>query len=220
MPSSRRLGGGQLSRRTTTSSGMDYLQSLPRRWVTIYIPLGIFVFVLLFPFYWMVVTSVKPNDDLLSRDANPFWTLKPTLAHFHKLLFETPYPEWLWNTVVVSVGVHRGVAGGGGARRLCDRTAALPGRQARRRGDLPRLPGAAVDPVHPAVDHHLPARPVRHAHGADPVVPDVPDPVLHLAADGLLPLDPVRARGVRADRRRDAAGRSSSRSCCRWRCRA
>jgi multiple sugar transport system permease protein len=83
--------------------GMDFLQSLPRRWVTIYIPLGIFVFVLLFPFYWMVVTSVKPNDDLLSRDANPFWTLRPTLAHFNKLLFETPYPSWLWNTVVVSV---------------------------------------------------------------------------------------------------------------------
>jgi multiple sugar transport system permease protein len=88
---------------TQDSSGMDYLQSLPRRWVTLYIPLGIFVFVLLFPFYWMVITSVKPNEELISRDANPFVTLKPTLSHFHKLLFETPYPEWLWNTVLVSV---------------------------------------------------------------------------------------------------------------------
>jgi multiple sugar transport system permease protein len=34
--------------------------------------------------------------------------------------------------------------------------------------------------------------------------PDVPDPVLHVAADGLFPLDSVRARGMRADRRRDA----------------
>ena len=82
---------------------MDYLQSLPRRWVTVYIPLGIFVFVLLFPFYWMGITSVKPNEELISSDANPFVTLKPTFAHFHKLLFETPYPEWLWNTVLVSV---------------------------------------------------------------------------------------------------------------------
>ena len=32
------------------SQGMDYLQSLPRRWVTVYIPLLLFVFVLLFPF--------------------------------------------------------------------------------------------------------------------------------------------------------------------------
>jgi ABC-type glycerol-3-phosphate transport system permease component len=29
-------------------------------------------------------------------------------------------------------------------------------------------------------------RPVRHAAGADPDLPDLPDPVLHLAADGLL----------------------------------
>ena len=82
---------------------MDYLQSLPRRWVTTYIPLGVFVVVLLFPFYWMVVTSLKPNEELLARDGNPFWILKPTLAHFEKLLFQTAYPDWLLNTVLVSV---------------------------------------------------------------------------------------------------------------------
>ena len=83
--------------------GMDYLQSVPRRWVTMYIPIAIFVFVLLFPFYWMVVTSLKPDQELLSRDGNPFWIIEPTLAHFEKLLFRTEYPAWLWNTVVVSV---------------------------------------------------------------------------------------------------------------------
>ena len=85
------------------SQGMAYLSSLPRRVVTLYIPLGVFVFVLLFPFYWMVVTSVKPDHELLSREGNPFWVVGPTLAHFEKLLFHTSYPEWLWNTVVVSV---------------------------------------------------------------------------------------------------------------------
>jgi len=83
--------------------GMEYLESVPRKLVTVYLPLGIFVFVLLFPFYWMAMTSFKPNEELLSRDSNPFWVVKPTLAHFHKLLFETSYPEWLWNTVIVSV---------------------------------------------------------------------------------------------------------------------
>jgi len=83
--------------------GMEYLQSVPRKVVTVYLPLGIFLFVLLFPFYWMGVTSFKPNEELLSREANPFWVVKPTLAHFHKLLFETSYPAWLWNTVLVSV---------------------------------------------------------------------------------------------------------------------
>jgi multiple sugar transport system permease protein len=83
--------------------GMEFLESVPRKLVTVYLPLGIFVFVLLFPFYWMAITSFKPNEELLSREGNPFWVIKPTLAHFHKLLFETAYPEWLWNTVIVSV---------------------------------------------------------------------------------------------------------------------
>jgi len=85
------------------SQGMSYLSSLPRRTVTLYIPLAVFVVVLLFPFYWMAVTSFKPDNELLSRDGNPFWIVAPTLAHFNKLLFHTSYPEWLWNTMIVSV---------------------------------------------------------------------------------------------------------------------
>ncbi|TMH30072.1 MAG: carbohydrate ABC transporter permease [Betaproteobacteria bacterium] len=85
------------------SAGMRYLDTLPRRWVTTYLPLAVFVFVLLFPFYWMVMTSFKPNAELVSRAANPFWIVHPTLAHFDKLLFHTEYPQWLWNTVLVSV---------------------------------------------------------------------------------------------------------------------
>ncbi len=63
----------------------------------------IFLFVLLFPFYWMVVTSLKPDAELLSVTRNPFWVIDPTLAHFKKLLFDTDYPAWMWNTVIVSV---------------------------------------------------------------------------------------------------------------------
>ncbi|MEO8674417.1 MAG: carbohydrate ABC transporter permease, partial [Casimicrobiaceae bacterium] len=43
------------------SQGMNYLVTLPRRVVTVYVPLGVFLFVLLFPFYWMIVTTFKPN---------------------------------------------------------------------------------------------------------------------------------------------------------------
>jgi multiple sugar transport system permease protein len=85
------------------SSGMNYLVSLPRKVVTIYVPLAAFLLVLLFPFYWMVITTFKPNEELLTREGNPFWVVNPTLAHINKLLFETSYPEWIWNTLVVSV---------------------------------------------------------------------------------------------------------------------
>src|SRR6187549_4117067 len=85
------------------SQGMHYLVSLPRRIVTVYAPLAAFLFVLLFPFYWMIVTTFKPNEELLSREGNPFWVISPTLAHIKKLLFDTAYPDWLWNTMLVSV---------------------------------------------------------------------------------------------------------------------
>ncbi len=83
--------------------GMDFLQTLPRRVVTVYIPLAIFVFVLLFPFYWMAITAFKPDAELISREGNPFLVIAPTLAHFKKLIFDTSYPDWLWNTILISV---------------------------------------------------------------------------------------------------------------------
>ena len=91
------------SANTADMGGMGFLETRGTRLVTVYLPLVIFVFVLLFPFYWMAITSVKPDQELLSREGNPFWVIAPTLAHFKKLLFDTAYPEWLWNTVLVSV---------------------------------------------------------------------------------------------------------------------
>jgi len=84
------------------TQGMNYLVSLPRRVVIVYIPLLVFLFVLLFPFYWMGITAFKPNAELLSRTGNPFWVIAPTLAHFEHLLFRTAYPDWMWNTILIS----------------------------------------------------------------------------------------------------------------------
>ncbi|MGA8902293.1 carbohydrate ABC transporter permease [Bradyrhizobium sp.] len=87
------------------SEGMSYLESLPRRIVTLYIPLGLILIVLLFPFYWMVLTSIKPDEQLIDMNTyNPFWVVHPTFKHISKLLFETQYPRWLWNTMYVAVG--------------------------------------------------------------------------------------------------------------------
>ncbi|PPQ44029.1 carbohydrate ABC transporter permease [Rhodopseudomonas palustris] len=85
------------------SEGMSYLESLPRRLVTLYLPLLIILVVLLFPFYWMALTSIKPDEQLIDMETyNPFWVVKPTLKHIQKLLFETQYPRWLWNTMYVA----------------------------------------------------------------------------------------------------------------------
>jgi multiple sugar transport system permease protein len=92
-----------MARSSDTSEGMDYLERLPRRLVTLYLPLGVFLFVLLFPFYWMTTTTFKPDDELYDyKRFNPFWVHSPTLDHIHKLFFETSYPSWLINTMIIA----------------------------------------------------------------------------------------------------------------------
>ena len=77
--------------------------SRSRRVVTIYVPLACFLFILLFPFYWMSVTAFKPNAELYDyKTYNPFWIGSPTLDHIHLLLFKTDYPRWLWTTMIVA----------------------------------------------------------------------------------------------------------------------
>jgi multiple sugar transport system permease protein len=52
----------------------------------------------------MALTAVKPDEQLIDMDRfNPFWTTTPTLKHINKLLFESAYPRWLWNTMYVAV---------------------------------------------------------------------------------------------------------------------
>ncbi|CAN7155472.1 carbohydrate ABC transporter permease [Pararhizobium sp. LjRoot238] len=88
---------------TDDVQGMSYLNRLPRRIVVVYLPMAVFVFVLLFPFYWMAITAVKPNSQLTDyTNYSPFWVVGPTLDHIKYLLFETSYPGWLWNTMLVA----------------------------------------------------------------------------------------------------------------------
>ncbi len=78
--------------------------SRARRVVTVYVPLSLFVIVLLFPFYWMTITAIKPNYELYDyAKYNPFWVHSPTLENIRNLLFKTDYPRWLLITMTVAV---------------------------------------------------------------------------------------------------------------------
>ena len=78
-----------------------------KRWVFFYLPMSMFIVLLLFPFYWMVITTVRPDGELYrpwnARNYNPFWTWNPTLDHIRMLLEETLFSTWLWNTMVISL---------------------------------------------------------------------------------------------------------------------
>lgn len=85
-------------------TGVISWDSVPRRILTLYLPLITFLVVLLFPFYWMAITAFKSNEELYDyKGHNPFWVSSPTLANINKLLFETDYPQWLWTTMMVAV---------------------------------------------------------------------------------------------------------------------
>ncbi|WID98350.1 carbohydrate ABC transporter permease [Bosea vestrisii] len=85
------------------TSGVIDWSSGPRRFITVYLPLSIFVIVLLFPFYWMAITAIKPNAELYDyKTYNPFWVSSPTLDNIKRLLFQTDYPQWLLTTMTVA----------------------------------------------------------------------------------------------------------------------
>ena len=155
-PKNTRRGGAD------HSEGMSYLESIPRQLVTLYLPLSIFLIVLLFPFYWMALTAIKPNAQLLDMETvSPFWTWSPTFQHIHKLLFELGLSVVALEHDVRCDGGDDAVDRCQRARGLRDRAPALQGRANAWRADLPRLSRAAVDPVHPALDRHLQLRAVR-----------------------------------------------------------
>ena len=74
-----------------------------RRTVTIYLPLSLAAIVLLFPFYWMLITSLKTDRELIDLSGLPFWVFEPTLEHYRYLFAETGFLRWALNTLTISV---------------------------------------------------------------------------------------------------------------------
>ena len=99
--------GAETTTGVTEAEGPQLLSwdSRARRIVTIYVPLVCFLIILLFPFYWMGVTTFKPDTELLDfKNNNPFWINSPTLVNIKKLLFDTDYGHWLVTTMFVAIG--------------------------------------------------------------------------------------------------------------------
>jgi multiple sugar transport system permease protein len=79
--------------------GRDFVTRLRR----LYLPLAGFVILMLFPFYWMLITSIKPNRELYSQKIMPLVVYQPTLKHYIDLLYETNFLLWTYNTMLVAV---------------------------------------------------------------------------------------------------------------------
>jgi multiple sugar transport system permease protein len=72
------------------------------RALRLWLPLGFFLIIALFPFYWMAITSLKPNQELYNPQVMPLIVHHPTLKHYVDLLSETDFLTWTWNTMLVA----------------------------------------------------------------------------------------------------------------------
>jgi multiple sugar transport system permease protein len=72
-----------------------------------YLIVGPFAIVLAFPFYWMLMTSLRADNDLYNVDNVPFKFNdgSPTAANFRFLFEQTDYGKWLLNTAFVGAAV-------------------------------------------------------------------------------------------------------------------
>jgi multiple sugar transport system permease protein len=60
-----------------------------------------FLFFVLFPFYWVIITSFK-TDLQIQQFKSIFWPSPWTLGQYNELLFKTAYLTWFKNTVFVA----------------------------------------------------------------------------------------------------------------------
>ncbi len=68
--------------------------------VLLYLFLGIWALIVLFPFYWMVLTSVKSYGTYNSEHIPALFTLSPTLANYVDAFTSVPLVGYLLNTVI------------------------------------------------------------------------------------------------------------------------
>jgi multiple sugar transport system permease protein len=71
-----------------------------------YVALSPYLLVVLFPFYWMIITTFKRDNDLYNLTGVPFWFKEaPTLDHVKLLLYDTMFLTWLQNSLFIGAAV-------------------------------------------------------------------------------------------------------------------
>jgi multiple sugar transport system permease protein len=67
------------------------------------VPLALYLIFLLFPFYWMVNTVFKADNELYNLNLNPLYIHTWTLSNIVKLFTETIFLRWMANTFFVAI---------------------------------------------------------------------------------------------------------------------
>ncbi len=88
----------------------DYVKSTYRtknaghvKTVLVYLFLTIWALIVLFPFYWMILTSVKDYGAYNSEFLPKFFTLSPTLENYVEAFSAVPLSKYLLNTLIFTL---------------------------------------------------------------------------------------------------------------------
>jgi multiple sugar transport system permease protein len=73
-----------------------------QRVLLLWAPLGLLMVFTLFPFWWMLVTSLKPDAELYDVRQPPLWVKTVTFEHYRELFVRLPFATWVRNSLVVS----------------------------------------------------------------------------------------------------------------------
>ena len=71
--------------------------------IIVYGFLGLWAIVVLFPFYWMILSSFKSYSEYSSEYVPKFFTLSPTVENYIKAFSDVPLGKYFLNTVIFTV---------------------------------------------------------------------------------------------------------------------
>lgn len=69
----------------------------------VYVVLVIWALFVLFPFYWMILSSIKSNSDYMGELVPKFFTMKPTFENYVTAFTEVKLARYFLNTVIYAV---------------------------------------------------------------------------------------------------------------------
>lgn len=70
--------------------------------IMFYLSISLFLFVILFPFLWQFITSIKLPVDLFGDNAFSIFRVHPTILNYIRVFTERPFTTYLWNSTVVA----------------------------------------------------------------------------------------------------------------------
>ncbi len=93
-------------RATGPNSAFSYRSRLFLMRVILYLILAIVAVIILIPLFWMFATSIKPKNQLFTRDIQ-WWPASPTLDNYKNLLDNpsTPIVSWFTNSIFIASAV-------------------------------------------------------------------------------------------------------------------